>query len=247
MSRLNALLLVMVAVRYFQSTPAWAQTEKEKYPFAVHFSEEVDIRNVQLRYFIVGKFGGYGEFAFDTSDEHTILLHTEVKGVPAASLKAFLYVPGCQIATIDVPELAKSSRELSFECHPLPTIAFTGKIESGQPVTDPQPVVDVRYMAIWGLTFFGTPDSIVPAIHIATVPLEPTSVFHVTLPDFSKDAVTSSYEADPLNARLNFMLRNAKTWNILGLLVPQGSRSQFADLPIRSKYPPEVVFTLHKM
>jgi hypothetical protein len=207
----------------------------------------VDIRNVQVRYFIIGKFGGYGEFAFDTFGEHAILLHTEVKGEPAVSLKAIFYVPGCQIATIEIPSLAESSRELSFECRLLPSTPLTGRIGSGEPVTDPQAMVDIGYEAFWAPTFFGTPDGTVPTFRIATLPLEPTSVFHVALPDFSRDAVTNSYEAGLRNAKLSLIVRDGKTWNVLGRLVPPGGRWPFDDLPIRSKYPPELVFTFHKM
>jgi len=245
-SRLNALILALLAVQ-FPLTYAQAQTEKGTHPFAVDFPQDVDVGSVQVSYFLGGRFGGYGDFVFDKSGEHRILLHTQVKGTSAGSLKAILYVPGCQIATIDVPDLAESSRELGFQCRPLPTIAFRGRIASGEPITDPQAVVNVRYEACWSLLFFGIADGLCSTFQIATVPLEPGSIFQVVLPDFSKDTVTNSYEASPLKTKLSFMVRDAKTWNILGRLVPQNVRSEFHDLQIQPEYPAEVVFTLHKL
>jgi len=247
MSLLTALTLALLARPYLRSAHPPALTETGAYPFAVDFSRGEDIRDVQVRYFVTGAFGGYGEFVFDKSGDRRILLHTAVKGTPAVALKAILYVPGCQIGTIDVPSLAKSSREFAFECRPLPTLAFTGRVVGGKTVASMQPVVNVTYIATWSLNFFGVADGMASTFQIATVPLEADSVFHVALPDFSKDPVTRSYQWDPISTRLNFMVRDAKTWNILGRLAPSDSRSEFEDLPILSKYPAEVVFTLHKM
>jgi hypothetical protein len=228
---------------------AQALTESGTHPFAVDFPQVVDIGKVQAQYFSEGSFGGYGESVVEKSGEHRILLHTGVKGTPAESLKAILYAPGCQIVTIDVPNLAESSHQSDFKCRPLPTIAFRGKIESREQIADPRAVVNVQYVAFWSHHFFGIADGIVSTFEIATVPLEPGSIFHVVLPDFSKDAVTTSYLAtlpEP-NAELRFMVRDAKTWNIIGKLVVQNARRAFDGLQIESVYPPEVVFTLLKM
>jgi hypothetical protein len=237
MSPFAALIFALLFARFSLSGPPQALAEAGAHPFAVDFPAKLDLAKLQARYFIAGDFGGEGEFVFEKPGEHRILLHTAVKGSPATCLKAILYVPGCQLATIDVPDLAESPREFNFECRPLPTIPFTGRIGSAETITDPRPVVAVEYMAFWAHSFFGIQDGIVTTFQIATVPLGAGAVFKAALPDFSQDAVTQSHDTDLRKAKLSFMLRDATTWNILGRL---------DDLPIQSVYPPEVGFSLRK-
>src|ERR1039458_180120 len=105
-------------------------TERGTHPFEIEFPQSVDIGMLQIGYFSTGSFGGYGEYVFEKSGEHRILLHTVVKGITATSLKAIVYVPGCQIVTIDVSDLARSRHEFSFQCTFLPTLTLRGKIRS---------------------------------------------------------------------------------------------------------------------
>jgi hypothetical protein len=97
------------------------------------------------------------------------------------------------------------------------------------------------------MAFFGIQDGSPSIFQIATVPLEPGSIFHVELPDFSRDAVTNSNKASLRDTGFSFMARDGKTWNILGILAPPNARWQFDNLQIQPEYPPEVVFTLHKI
>ena len=248
MLRPNALLLALFAVQFPLSTHAQAPTEKRAQPFAIDFSEDVDIKNVQAKYFIAGGFEAYGDLVFRKAGEHRILLHPPGKKWPARSLKAVLYVTGCQIVTIAFPDREESSRERAFECQPLPSIVITGSISSAVPIADLDAVVDVEYVVPWlSLPFFGVSNGYVSSFQVATVPLEPSQVFHVELPDFSQDPFTSSHTEFPSEARLRFVVRDAKTWNTLGKLAPQGFVWLGDDLPIESQYPPEVVFTYCKL
>lgn len=245
--RLTLLMFALVVIQVPQSALPQSLIEDGMYPFEINFPQDVNIGTVQVSCFIAGKFGGYGERGFEKSGGHRILLHTQVKGTSAESLKAIVYVPGCQIVTVDVPDLVKSTREMGFHCRSLPAVAFRGRIAPGTVVTDPKAVVDISYEAFWSLRFFGIADGSPSIFHIATAPLEPGSIFHAELPDLSKDPLTKAGKASPREAGFRFTARDSDTWNILGILVPPNARWNFDNLPIQPEYPLEVVFTLHKI
>lgn len=200
-----------------------------------------------MRYFIAGGFEAYGDLAFRKVGEHRILLQPPGRKWPAGSLKAVLYVPGCQIVTIAFPDRGESSRERTFECQPLPSIVITGSIASAVPIADLDAVVDVEYVVPWALPFFWISNGYVSSFQVATAPLETSQVFHIELPDFSQDPFTNSHSEFPSEARLRFVVRDGKTWNTLGKLAPQGFIWLADDLPIEAQYPPEVMFTYCKL
>ena len=185
MSLITILMVAALTFAFPISAEPQGQTDKGLHPFAEDFPQDVELGKVQIRYFIVGEFGGYGDFRFDKSGEHRLLLHTDVHRVPAGSLKAIIYVPGCQITTIDAPDLAQSTPEIAFQCLPLPTIPLSGRIGPRHPLGDLQPVVEIRYMAFWASSFFGVEDGMVRTFEVATMPLGPGAVFDAELPDFS--------------------------------------------------------------
>jgi hypothetical protein len=236
------LLLVVPGLGLPLPVRCQALTEQARRAFAVGFPESVDIRRVQVRYFLTGTFGGYGEYAFEQSGAHRILLHTESKGIPANSLKAILFAPGCQIVTAEVPDLGKSSGEMRFQCRSLPTVSFKGRIVSAAPVTNLQPVVEIEYVAFWSLGFFGIADGPAATFLIATVPLEPGLRFHLALPDFSMDPVTNSHQA----AALRFTPVDAKSGNIIGTLTPPEASWPHGQVRIQPEYPTELTFVLHR-
>lgn len=238
-----ALLVALSPLRVHARTQG-----KPAQPFAIDFPEDVSIKNIQAKYFIAGGSEAYGDLVFTKAGEHRILLHPPGTKWPAESLRAVLYVPGCQIVAIAFPDLQESSRERAFECQLLPKVAFTGGIRSDAPITDPDAVVDVEYVVPWSrLPFFGVSGGYISSFQIATVPLEPGLEFHLELPDFSQDPFTNSQTEFSSEARLRFVVRDGKTWNTLGKLAPQGFVWLGDDLPIASPYPTEVLFTYCKL
>jgi hypothetical protein len=250
MRRSTLLTLAVLAVQFPISIHSQSLTEEGTQPFAIDFPQEVKTGRIQIEYAMTGSFGAYGDHVYDVfkkSGEHRILVPTQVEGTPASSLKAILYVPGCQIETIEVPDLAKSTLQASFQCRSLPTLAFTGRIAPPGMITDPQTVVDITYVALWPLRFLEIPKG--PSyisymgFRIATVPLEAGVVFHAELPDFSKDSAT---KADGITG-ISFTARNKRTGNYLGRLFRPNIHSLAGSIPIQPEYPSEVLFTFHKI
>ena len=158
-----------------------------------------------------------------------------------------IYVPGCQIVTMDAPDLRRSSHEFPFECQPLPTTTFNGKVSTDEKIANPNAVVDIRYMALWSHEFFGIADGFITQFNIARASLDQDYAFSAVLPDFSKDSATNTYKRTPQDATLSFMLRDSKSWNILGMLFPPLTLSISNEIPVRESYPSQVVFTQKRM
>jgi hypothetical protein len=95
-------------------------------------------------------------------------------------------------------------------------------------------------MAYWAHGFFGIADGAVTTFHVARVTPDEGGAFQVPLPNFAKDAVTESFHRD---AGLRFTARERDTGNILSLLAPANvPGNNLRDLPIKPKYPSEVIF-----
>lgn len=246
----SLLISSVLAVPFPQSVHSQSRTQKEAQPFTIDFPQSVNTGRLQIYYVMTGSSGTYGDRVVKKSGEHRILLPRQVEVNPASILKVILYVPGCQIVTIEVPDLAKSTLQASFQCHSLPTIAFTGRVAPAGEITDTQAVVDIRYFPLWAMWFFGIADGSPPTFRIATVPLEAGGVFHAELPDFSKFCLpiaskqSIAYKDLLEGTGFDFIVRNEKTWNILGILAPPNARRVHPMLPIQPEYPSEVLFTV---
>jgi hypothetical protein len=99
----------------------------------------------------------------------------------------------------------------------------------------------IRYMPFWQYGFFHLAEGAATEFRLALVTPDEHGAFDVQLPNFSKDAVTESYHR---NAFIRFVAVERDTGNFVCLLSPanvQGKEFPY-DLPIKSKYPKEVIF-----
>jgi hypothetical protein len=217
----------------------WGQ-EGEPAPFEIRLPPEIRSEQVQVRYFLTGPFGGSGGFLQAEPERNTYLIGTSVNHQAAETLKVIFYAPGCQIATIAVPSLSESEKTADLPCEDLPPITFNGRVELPEPLRRRPYEVEIDYMAYWANGFFGIADGPVTTFDLARVTPDESGAFHVPLPNFTKDAVTESYHR---NAGLRFVARERDTGNILCLLGPANVQGKNArDLPLKSKYPAEVIF-----
>jgi hypothetical protein len=101
--------------------------------------------------------------------------------------------------------------------------------------------VVIWYMPVWQLELFHITEGSVPMYHLARVTPDERGAFQVQLPDFSKDAVTESHHR---NAFIRFAAVEHDSGNLVCLLTPTNVQGKVSmhDLPIKSKYPNEVIF-----
>jgi len=215
--------------------------QEEPAPFEIRLPPEIRSEQVQARYFLGGPFGAYGEFVKPEPERSAYLIGTSVNHQAAETLKVILYAPGCQIATIAVPSLSGSEKTADVSCEDLPPITFNGRVELPEPLRRRPYEVEITYMAYWAHDFFGIADGAVTTFHLGRVTPDEGGAFQILLPNFTKDAVTESYHR---NAWIRFAAVERDTGNFVCLLTPanvQGKISAY-DLPIKPKYPNEVIF-----
>jgi hypothetical protein len=214
--------------------------EEEPASFEIRLPYEIRSEQVQIRYFQTGPFGGGGGFLKAEPERNSYQIGTSVNHQAAETLKVILYAPGCQIVTIAVRSLSESKRTADVSCEDLPTITFNGRVELSEALRRRPYEVEITYMAYWAHVFFGIEDGAVTTFDLARVTPDERGAFHVLLPNFTKDAVTESFHR---NAGLHFIARERDTGNIVSLLVPANVQEKnWHDLPIKPKYPNEVIF-----
>jgi hypothetical protein len=113
-------------------------------------------------------------------------------------------------------------------------------VELPEPLRTRPYEVEITYMAYWDHDFFGIAEGMVSSFHLARVTPDEGGAFHVLLPNFTKDAVTESFHR---NAGLRFIAQERDTRNMVSFLVPAKEEGKnLRDLPIKPKYPNEVIF-----
>jgi hypothetical protein len=214
--------------------------EEEPAPFEIRLPPEIRSEQVQLVYLLTGPFGSYSGFVKAEPERNEYLISTSVNHQAAETLKVILYAPGCQIVTIAVRPLLESERTADVPCEDLPPITFNGRVDLPEALRRRPYEVEITYMGYWANGFFGIADGPVTAFDLARVTPDERGAFHVLLPNFTKDAVTESYHR---NAGLRFIARERGTGDIVFLLAPANVQEKILhDLPIKPKYPNEVIF-----
>jgi hypothetical protein len=91
--------------------PQSGQTPKTAFLPSVSISLPPDIlsETVQISYFLVGPFGGYGGYAAQRTGVHSYEIPTMVDGKAATEIRIIVYAPGCEIHQF-VISLAEHSR-----------------------------------------------------------------------------------------------------------------------------------------
>jgi hypothetical protein len=226
--------------------PQSAQTPKTaSFLPSVSISLPTDIlsETVQISYYLVGPFGGYGGYAAQRTGVHTYEIPIMVDGKAATEIRMIVYASGCEIQQFVIPLAEHSRVSQEFPCQRVNTVKLSGHIVPDALVRDTNAELVVTYMAYWAHGFYGISDGLVTEFHLATVSPDADGMFEVDLPYFSVDAETSSSEQ---RASFRLMLRDSKTWNhIASNLEPekQELRLQEHSLRIRSQYPDDLIFT----
>jgi hypothetical protein len=217
-----------------------ANTSATENTFVIQVDPSVKPAELQVRYFIIGDFGGYGGYQVDQDGENAILIHTEVQGKPAKGLKVVLYAPDCQIQTISVLELSASSRDGEFHCTPLGETSLQGKFSRGPMTLDRKMEVEIRYLGFWGHGFFGIADGLVLSFDITKSSVGSDGSFQAYLPDFAENGTASPQMND---AAFSVLLIDPDSGNLLAELKPPAALSRSGDLKIIPSYPQSIEFS----
>jgi hypothetical protein len=213
--------------------------------FEIRLPANVQSERVQIQYRLRGSFGGYHSFVRSEPNVHSYQITTEVGKRPAESLKAIIFVPGCQFATITAQSLAESTRTHQFECEPLASTTFVGKTELPESLRGREYEVEFTLQAEWAMEFFGYVDGSVPTFQVVRLdPYDDGSV-RGEIPDFTRDAVVGSWSYDKTTFRI--VAREKRTGNSLGRLEPVDAKyNQFGNLRLHTFYPGELILRVRR-
>jgi len=229
----------LLGLPFLLGRPGWGQ-EGEPAPFEIRLPPEIRSEQVQATYSLRGPFGIRRDFLRAEPEVNVYQIGTSVNHQVSDSLKIILYAPGCQIVTISVRPLSGSENAADVTCEDLPPITFNGKVDLPEALRRRPYEVEIAYMAYWAHDFFGIQDGVVATFHLARVTPDESGAFHVSLPNFAKDAATESFRRD---AGIRFIARERDTGNLVSLLAPANvPGNNLYALPIKPKYPSEVIF-----
>jgi hypothetical protein len=225
--------------------PQSAQTPRTAPLPSVSLSLPPDIlsETVQISYFLVGPFGGYGGYAAQRTGVHSYEISTMVDGKAANEIRMVVYASGCEIQQFVLPLAEHSRISQEFPCHRANTVKLSGKIVPSALARDNNAELVVTYMAYWAHGFYKVSDGFVTEFHLATVSPDADGVFQVDLPYFRSDVEASSSQP---RASFGLMLRDSKTWNHIATnLEPEKQELRLLahGLRIRSQYPDDLIFT----
>lgn len=236
-----SILLVMSA---FLSPPAQTPSKLDDFPsVSVLLPANIPSETVQISYFLIGPFGGYGGYAKQRPGLQSYEISALVWGKAASEIRMIVFASGCEIKTFVLPLAGDSRLTEEFDCQRAATVQLSGQIVPTELVRENNAELVVNYMAYWAHQFFGIADGMVTEFRLATVSPDSNGVFQVELPYFTADAAASSSEP---RASFRLMLRDSKTWNhIASNLEPEVPelRLKTHGLQILPHYPDGLKFT----
>jgi len=226
--------------------PPEAQTlsKAEGFPsVSVLLPANIPSETVQISYFLIGPFGGYGRYTEQRAGLPSYEISALVEGKTPSEIRMIVYASGCEIKTFVLPLTEDSRVKQEFECQRAATVHLSGQIVPTELAGENNAELVVNYMAYWAHGFFGIGDGIVTEFQFATVSPDSNGVFQVELPYFTADVAAASSQR---SAGFRLFLRDSKTWNhIASNLEPEmpDLRRKDHGFQIRSRYPDGLRFT----
>jgi hypothetical protein len=210
--------------------------------FTISVAAPTSAKDVQVRYFFTGEFGGYGSSEANPIEDNRIVIKTGVEGKSAKTFKLVAYAPGCQLVTLTVDDLSNGNRQGEFQCKKLATLSLRGRVDALD-FSQKELQVEVLYECRWAMPFFGITDGAVSPISLGKAKIAADGTFTVDVPDFAADP---SWPRLSGNAGLMFALIDATNGKPLGTLSSLSDLSRNGGVvPVASSYP-ELAFAVQR-
>jgi hypothetical protein len=210
--------------------------------FTISVAKPTLAKDVQVRYFFTGEFGGYGSSVSDPVDGNKIVIKTGVEGKSAKSFKLIAYAPGCQLVTLTVDDLAGSNRQGEFQCQKLATLQLRGRVDILD-FTQKDLQVQALYVCRWAMPFFGIGNGAVSPLALGKATVASDGTFTLELPDFTADPTWPGVSSD---AGFRLVLLDQATGKPLAALNSLSDLSREGGvLPVAANYP-EIAFAVQK-
>src|SRR5437899_11719658 len=231
-----------------QSNSSSARNSSPDEIFTLNVDKTTSAKDVQVRYFFTGEFGGYGSSVADSVDGNRIVIKTGVEGKSAKTFRLIAYAPGCQLVTLAVDDLTTSNRQGEFQCQKLATLELHARVDgidvqrradaANVPANNVE--IEALYMCDWAMDFFGIKDGAISPLVLGKTKITQDGTFTIDVPDFTSDP---SYPRTSGNAGFMFVLRDPKTGNVLGSLTSVSDAKNGGIVPVAASYP-ELAFSI---
>lgn len=193
MKAVLAMLILGVSVMAAQN----ASENVPKPKVVINLPPTIQSERVDVRYFMGGEFGGYGDFVRKQKNRQSYEIVAVQDGKPARGIKIIVYAPGCAFKTYEFQFKEVQEAQADFVCERLPRVTLEGQIVPKGILAGHQAAVRIEYLASWDHEFFGIMDGMVEQFELAMAPLDSDGNFSVELPDFSVDPVARQKRDQP--------------------------------------------------
>lgn len=234
MTKREVLLIpAILSILMSWAAPAFAmQGSPQGDTFTIVVGSPTLAKDVQVRYWFTDEVGSHQSSVADSTEDNKIVIKTRFQEKSARSFKAIAYAPGCQFVTIDVGDLAASSRRSEFQCQKLPTTQLTGRVNvagfGGRELK-----VEVLYQLEWAGDFYGLPGVSVSPLLLGKADVASDGSFGLEVPDFSADPLWQSLSK---KAALTFFLSDVRSGNRVAALLPTSAATAGANVKIAPTY-----------
>jgi hypothetical protein len=218
-----------------------AQDNSSADVFTITVAAPTSPKDVQVRYYLRGEPAVQQSGTIAKPDDDRIVVKTGVEGRPARGIRAIVFAPGCQFATISADDLAASNRQADFHCQKLATTPVHGKADISR-FAGKDLQVEALYVCGWAGQFFGVPGLAISPLSLAKAKVENDGTFAVELPDFSADPSWANLSH---NATLMFFLVDGATGAQLARLSAPRDISRRGSLKVAPSYPAEIPFAVN--
>lgn len=158
----------------------------------VEFDQGVALESVHVNYGLKGPFGAYVDLTERIrASGSRIALPAYNEGQRARSVRAMVYAKGCELATFVLDPLLPGSQRVRFKCRGLRTVMLRGAVTGCPRPSELR--LELRYVADWSDSFFGTLDGMDLSLPIAEIVPDAQGRFAIEVPDFASDRVTELY------------------------------------------------------
>src|SRR5260370_15304999 len=148
---------------------------------SISLPANIPSETVQISYFLVGPFGGFGGRTQQRSGLHSYEISALVEGKASTEIRMIVYASGCEIQTFVLPIAQGSKLKQEFKCQRVATVKLSGQIVPTELVRNNNAEIVASYMAYWAHGFFGIADGMVTELRLATGFPDAHGIFHVEL------------------------------------------------------------------
>ena len=205
---------------------------------SVHLSQDTDTDKLQIKYFIIGSFGGVGSFVRIKPNVWNYEISTSYEGKPVEKLRLVVFSPNYQVKTFDFPILEKQNEVIEVKLEFIRTLPFFGRVLLPIQSDAEEMQLKISYTSSWECEYFQLPDCLLGAMPITSVNLEKDGRFKANLPDFARDSLIASYEQ---KGSFAFTVED-KSGKLLFRLKPKENLKGFNEIQTALSYPVEQVF-----